>query len=211
MFKFNLFPKINVKESNGTLDIRSIVLMCKDGLITKNVDKFRETKEQRYKRNLPSFTPMGRCKDESNPVRSIETMEPTGFCMIDLDKMGMAYEDLKKWSSQWLSDNGIVIESLNTILVYITCSGQGLRVVFPLFKNTTIRESAVLYCQQTNLPLEFLDKSIIDISRLSILTKWEDVLYVRDVVEDENEVPIFNLHSAFLFFGGVFSQPLLKG
>ena len=192
MFKFNLFPKINVKESNGTLDIRSIVLMCKDGRVTKNVDKFRETKEQRYKRNLPSFTPMGRCKDESNPVRSIETMEPTGFCMIDLDKMGMAYEDLKKWSSQWLSDNGIVIESLNTILVYITCSGQGLRVVFPLFKNTTIRESAVLYCQQTNLPLEFLDKSIIDISRLSILTKWEDVLYVRDVVEDENEVPIFN-------------------
>ena len=115
MYKFNLFPKINVKKSNGTLDIRSIVLMCKDGLITKNVDKFRETHEQKYKRNVPSFTPMGRCKDEKDPVRTIETMEPTGFCMIDLDKMGMAYEDLRKWSSQWLSDNGIVIESLNTI------------------------------------------------------------------------------------------------
>lgn len=185
MYKFQIFPKVAVNRSTGLLSIQDIALLCKNDSVKNNVLKFRETHENRYKMSVPSFTPMGICNDQQNPLRTIQSMSPTNFVMIDLDKMGKSYDEMRQWATEWLNENNMFVESLNTILIYITCSGTGLRIVFPQYEKTSILESAYLYCIQTNLPIVYLDKQCTDISRLSILSLWEDILYVRDPVETE--------------------------
>lgn len=191
-FKFQLFPKVADNHSTGLLPIQELAYLCKGDAVRNNVLKFRETHDTKFKKSIYSFTPMGVCTDQANPVRTMQTMKPTGLVMIDLDKMNMTYDELRKWVAEWMNENNMYIQSLNTVMVYITCSGTGLRVIFPRFAQTGILESAYLYCINTHLPIMYLDKQCTDYSRLSILTLWEDILYVRDPVTDTDDTILLN-------------------
>ncbi len=191
-FKFQVFPKTTVNTSNGLMDLSALCHLCKEATVANAVSHFRDTGEQQYKMSIPAFTPMGICTDQDNPKRSVRTMRPTELVMIDLDDVERSHDGLKAWVDGWIAQHREEIQQLKTTMVYITCSGKGVRVIFPRFEQLDILQSAQLYCQLTQLPSTCLDKQCVDISRLSILTTFDDIVYTHQPDTDDEGNVILN-------------------
>lgn len=140
------------------------------------VDNFRQSKERKLKDAIPAICPMG-INVEGSRKRVITEMESNGLAMIDLDHVSESYEELCAFANQI---NKEALKNSNTTLAYITCSGSGLRFIFPLFEGMDITQSAVIFLRRLtgdNSLIKYLDTCITDISRLSILTKKSDYFY----------------------------------
>lgn len=148
------------------------------------VDKYRSdpVANADIKKEFPCISPMGVCK-EGSYLRSIDTMQPTGLGMLDIDKLPYSYEELKEKlraipMSQYMD--------ANIVMCYITISGHGVRMIYPLYEDLGIVESAYLTCIKMGFPPQYIDTACKDISRLSVLTKWDDVIFCRDIECEDN-------------------------
>lgn len=159
----------NSRVASGLLELGEVINACQrtDYLVAK-----LRGGDKNAKKSIPAFCPQGYTETR---IRNIESMHANGLAMFDLDHIDAKPEQVS------VIVNAMGESLKNYVMIYTTCSGEGLRAVFPRFKNLDILDSAFLLVKK-DFPnwLKYLDTSTTDISRLSILTQTSDIHYVAD-------------------------------
>ena len=175
--------------SNPTLpvDEAQFYALVKATQWKENIDKFRETGDASLKRRLPAFI-FQATFDETTSKKGITgawrkqaATRLTGLVVMDVDHVGdpkrvFENEIMKECKNE---ENGI-------LLVYITPSGKGLKIVF---KARTEWGNLIDNQHQMAklLGLE-VDESCKDASRMSFICKEEDILYLdKELFTYENK------------------------
>lgn len=113
-------------------------------------------------------------------TRKKEWMKPSGFIMLDFDKVEDPVELFNTFDFK-LQDLGLREECL--ALAHITPSGRGLRLVLKRTPGYTIQDEQRWWCNQIGTPC---DPACKDISRLSYSPQFEDILFYNPHCSSES-------------------------
>ena len=141
----------------------------------ETIDKFRETGDQKLKRGLPAFifqAMFDETQSKKGKVgrwRKQAATRLTGLVVMDIDHVENPQEKYLEWKALDFGKLGI-------LLVYITPSGHGIKVVFKADaqKGNLIDNQ---HAMAEVLGVE-VDESCKDASRMSFICKEEDILYI---------------------------------
>ncbi|UPS43446.1 hypothetical protein M1D30_07475 [Prevotella sp. E15-22] len=152
----------------------------------ENIDKFRETHEAALKRKLPAFIFQATFDETASKTgklgrwRKQSATRLTGLVVMDIDHVHNPRELYEKWrrelpelfnpSIQGGAGGGSIL------LVYVTPSGEGLKIVFKARK-----EWGNLIDNQHEMAKVLgveVDESCKDASRMSFICKETDVLFL---------------------------------
>ena len=154
---------------------RQIAAICK---------KIKETGDKTPKQGLPAMMPMGTVGDKT---RKKENCTPTGLVMIDVDgKECIDPEGVRRM----LDAERAEVERMHIVLVHITPSGKGLRLLCHCHADGM--EATVKRVSDT-LPLNELgaiDPACKDLSRLSYLVPADYILYEHGLFDEVPAVSI---------------------
>ena len=116
-------------------------------------------------------------KDQMGHWRLQSQCVLNGLVMCDFDHVD---EPRKTWT---LIDNGqlTIDNSLREriLLVFITPSGEGLKVVFKADIDYNLTDNQKMMAKKLGLAMK-IDKGTKDSSRLSYIPKWDDILYIDE-------------------------------
>ena len=169
------------------------------------IDKFRETGDQKLKRGLPAFifqAIFDETQSKKGKVgrwRKQAATRLTGLVVMDIDHMENPREKFEEWK---VLDFG----QLGILLVYVTPSGHGIKVVFKADaqKGNLIDNQ---HAMAEVLGVE-VDESCKDASRMSFICKESDILYIdKELFTYENKE--FAKKYNELYRGG-HTQPTLR-
>ena len=141
----------------------------------ENIDKYRETGEASLKRKLPAFIfqamfdETASAKGKVGRWRKQAATRLTGLVVMDIDHVDNPQEKFIEWKTLDFGKLGI-------LLVYITPSGHGLKIIFKAdaAKGNLIDNQ---HAMAEVLGVE-VDESCKDASRMSFICKEEDILYI---------------------------------
>ena len=151
----------------------------------ENIDKFRETGDQSLKRKLPAFIFQATFdeteskKGKLGAWRKQAATRLTGLVVMDVDHVENPQEKFVEWKALDFGKLGI-------LLVYVTPSGHGLKVVFKadVTKGNLIDNQ---HAMAKVLGVE-VDESCKDASRMSFICKETDILYMdKELFTYENK------------------------
>ncbi len=175
--------------SNPTLpvDEAQFYALVRAAQWNENIDKYRETHEASLKRKLPAFIFQATFDETTSKSgktgawRKQSATRLTGLVVMDVDHV----ENPQEVHGEWLKVHGDLKE-LGVLLVYITPSGKGLKIVF---KART--EWGNLIDNQHRMA-EILgvevDESCKDASRMSFICKESDILFLdKELFTYENK------------------------
>ena len=144
----------------------------------ENIDKYRETHDAALKRKLPAFifqATFDETESKAGKVgrwRKQSATRLTGLVVMDVDHiddpLGLVNEKLEMSNEKWAA--------LGVLLVYITPSGKGLKIVFKArhdWGNLIDNQHAMAKV----LGVE-VDESCKDASRMSFICKETDIMYL---------------------------------
>ena len=143
----------------------------------ENIDKYRETHDAALKRKLPAFIFQATFDETTSKAgkvgrwRKQSATRLTGLVVMDVDHV----ENPREVHGEWLRVHGDLKE-LGILLVYITPSGRGLKIVFKArhdWGNLIDNQHAMAKV----LGVE-VDESCKDASRMSFICKETDILYL---------------------------------
>ncbi|SHK57425.1 BT4734/BF3469 family protein [Xylanibacter ruminicola] len=184
--------------SNPTLpvDEAQFWALVKAAKWNENIDKFRETGDASLKRKLPAFI-FQATFDETESAngklgawRKQAATRLTGLVVMDIDHV----EEPKKLFEEWKGSEkevkgeskGQYFKDLGILLIYITPSGKGLKIVF----KADVKKGNLIDNQHAMakvLGVE-VDESCKDASRMSFLCKESDILYIdKELFTYENK------------------------
>ena len=157
----------------------------------ENIDKYRETGEASLKRKLPAFIFQATFDETESKAgklgawRKQSATRLTGLVVMDIDHVGS--EELKVKSEEFVSSGFKQRASeLGILLVYITPSGHGLKIVFKArqeWGNLIDNQHAMAKV----LGVE-VDESCKDASRMSFICKESDILFIdKELFTYENK------------------------
>ena len=140
------------------------------------IDQFRATGDAQYKRRLPAFifqATFDETTSKSGRVgcwRKQSATRLTGLVVMDVDHVDNPREVFAAWQS-------LDFDALGILLVYITPSGKGLKVVFKAdqLKGNLIDNQ---HAMAQVLGVE-VDESCKDASRMSFICKETDILHIN--------------------------------
>ena len=153
----------------------------------ENIDKFRETGDAQLKRKLPAFIFQATFDETTSKSgktgawRKQSATRLTGLVVMDIDHV----ENPREVHGEWLRVHGDLKE-LGILLVYITPSGKGLKIVFKadVAKGNLIDNQ---HAMAKVLGVE-VDESCKDASRMSFICKETDILYLdKELFTYENK------------------------
>ena len=163
--------------SNPTLpvDEAQFWALVKASKWNEAIDKFRETGDQKLKRGLPAFifqAMFDETQSKKGKVgrwRKQAATRLTGLVVMDIDHVENPQEKYLEWKALDFGKLGI-------LLVYITPSGHGIKVVFKADaeKGNLIDNQ---HAMAEVLGVE-VDESCKDASRMSFICKESDILYI---------------------------------
>ena len=141
----------------------------------ENIDKFRETGDAQLKRKLPAFIFQATFDETVSKAgkkgawRKQAATRLTGLVVMDVDHVEEPQEKFVEWKALDFGKLGI-------LLVYVTPSGHGLKVVFKadVAKGNLIDNQ---HAMAEVLGVE-VDESCKDASRMSFICKESDILYM---------------------------------
>ena len=151
----------------------------------ENIDKYRETGETSLKRKLPAFIfqamfdETASAKGRMGRWRKQAATRLTGLVVMDIDHVDNPQEKFIEWKTLDFGKLGI-------LLVYITPSGHGLKIIFKAdaSKGNLIDNQ---HAMAEVLGVE-VDESCKDASRMSFICKEEDILYIdKELFTYENK------------------------
>ena len=143
----------------------------------ENIDKYRETHDAALKRKLPAFifqATFDETESKAGKVgrwRKQSATRLTGLVVMDVDHV----ENPREVHGEWLRVHGDLKE-LGIVLIYITPSGRGLKIVFKArhdWGNLIDNQHAMAKV----LGVE-VDESCKDASRMSFICKETDIMYL---------------------------------
>ena len=152
------------------------------------IDKFRETGDQKLKRGLLAFIFQATFDETESKAgklgawRKQAATRLTGLVVMDVDHIddpfGLVNEKLEMSNEKW--------SALGVLLVYITPSGKGLKIVFKAdAKKGNLIDNQ--HAMAKVLGVE-VDESCKDASRMSFICKESDILYIdKELFTYENK------------------------
>jgi len=142
----------------------------------ENIDKYRETHDAALKRKLPAFifqATFDETESKAGKVgrwRKQSATRLTGLVVMDVDHVENPREVYESWFK------ALNFEELGIVLIYITPSGRGLKIVFKArhdWGNLIDNQHAMAKV----LGVE-VDESCKDASRMSFICKETDIMYL---------------------------------
>ena len=168
--------------SNPTLpvDEAQFYALVRAGKWNEDIDKFRETGDASLKRKLPAFIFQATfdetesAKGKLGAWRKQKATRLTGLVVMDLDHVDNPLALYQGWI-----DKGLDLKALGIVLVYITPSGKGLKIVFKArldWGNLIDNLHAMAKVLGDDV---VIDESGKDSSRMSYICKESDILYIE--------------------------------
>ncbi len=153
----------------------------------EKIDKFRETGDQAIKRKLPAFIFQATFDDTTSkagkigPWRKQVATKLTGLVVMDIDHVDNPLTLYQGWI-----EKGLDLKALGIVLIYITPSGKGIKIVFKArldWGNLIDNQHAM-----GKLLNVVVDESCKDASRMSFICKESDILYIdKELFTYENK------------------------
>lgn len=155
------------------------------------IDQYRETHDAALKRKLPAFIFQAMfdetesAKGKLGAWRKQSATRLTGLVVMDIDHVDNPREEFAEWG---LSQNESCVDPClkNILLVYVTPSGHGLKIVF----KADVKKGNLIDNQHAMakvLGVE-VDESCKDASRLSFICKESDILFIdKELFTYENK------------------------
>ena len=168
--------------SNPTLpvDEAQFWALVKAAKWNENIDKFRETGDASLKRKLPAFI-FQATFDETESAngklgawRKQKATRLTGLVVMDLDHIDNPLTLYQGWI-----EKGLDLKALGIVLIYISPSGKGLKIVFKArldWGNLVDNQHAMAKVLGDDV---VIDESGKDSSRMSYICKESDILYIN--------------------------------
>ena len=153
----------------------------------ENIDKFRETGDAQLKRKLPAFIFQATFdvttskSGKTGAWRKQSATHLTGLVVMDVDHIENPLTLYQGWV-----EKGLDWKQLGILLIYITPSGKGLKIVFKadVAKGNLIDNQ---HAMAEVLGVE-VDESCKDASRMSFICKESDILYLdKELFTYENK------------------------
>ena len=151
------------------------------------IDEFRKTGDQKLKRGLPAFIFQATFdeteskKGKLGAWRKQSATRLTGHVVMDVDHI----EEPLTLYQGWV-EKGLDWKELGIVLIYITPSGKGLKIVF----KADVKKGNLIDNQHAMaevLGVE-VDESCKDASRMSFICKESDILYIdKELFTYENK------------------------
>ena len=154
----------------------------------ENIDKYRETGEASLKRKLPAFIFQATFDETTSKTgktgawRKQSATRLTGLVVMDIDHVDNPREVFESW--HLATDDRT--KRTGILLVYVTPSGKGLKVVFKadVSKGNLIDNQ---HAMAKVLGVE-VDESCKDASRMSFICKESDILFIdKELFTYENK------------------------
>ena len=177
--------------SNPTLpvDEAQFWALVKAAKWNENIDKFRETGDASLKRKLPAFI-FQATFDETESAngklgawRKQKATQLTGLEVMDLDHL----ENPLTLYQGWI-EKGLDLKALGIVLIYISPSGKGLKIVFKArldWGNLVDNQHSMAKVLGDDV---VIDESGKDSSRMSYICKESDILYIdKELFTYENK------------------------
>ncbi len=153
----------------------------------ENIDKYRETHDAALKRKLPAFIFQATFDETESKAgklgawRKQSATRLTGLVVMDVDHV----ENPQMVHGEWLKVHGD-LKKLGILLVYVTPSGKGLKIVF----KADVKKGNLIDNQHQMakvLGVE-VDESCKDASRMSFICKESDIMYIdKELFTYENK------------------------
>ena len=195
--------------SNPTLpvDEAQFWALVRAGKWNENIDKFRETGDASLKRKLPAFIFQATFDETTSKAgktgawRKQAATRLTGLVVMDIDHIerfefgGLSFElseyirseEKRKEVHEKISNLKSQFSNHGIVLIYITPSGRGLKIVFKArteWGNLIDNQHAMA----KELGIREVDESCKDASRMSFICKESDILYVdKELFSYENK------------------------
>ena len=153
----------------------------------EDIDKYRETGEASLKRKLPAFIFQAMFDETESKKgklgrwRKQAATRLTGLVVMDIDHVEEPFSLYQGWV-----EKGLDWKALGIVLIYITPSGKGLKIVFKAdaAKGNLIDNQ---HAMAKVLGVE-VDESCKDASRMSFICKESDILYLdKELFTYENK------------------------
>ena len=153
----------------------------------ENIDKYRETHDAALKRKLPAFIFQATFDETTSKAgklgqwRKQSATRLTGLVVMDVDHIENPLTLYQGWV-----EKGLDWKQLGILLIYITPSGKGLKIVFKanVAKGNLIDNQ---HAMAEVLGVE-VDESCKDASRMSFICKESDILYIdKELFTYENK------------------------
>ena len=153
----------------------------------ERIDKVRSAADKDEKAIAKKSVPGVIFTGRTESTRMASAMIPTQLAMVDIDKCDKDPKEI--WQrlfelkgNEWICDN--------VVIAYITCSGRGLRIVFRGQNGLkSLIDNMKWFSEE--FPLEEgegeYDDAIHDFSRLSFLSKADDILFEHSMLFMETE------------------------
>ena len=157
----------------------------------ENIDKYRETGEASLKRKLPAFIFQATFDETTSKTgktgawRKQSATRLTGLVVMDIDHVENPREVFESWHLA-TDDRTKRTRKNDILLVYITPSGKGLKVVFKADASLgNLIDNQ--YAMAKVLDVE-VDECCRDSSRMSYVCKESDILYLdKELFTYENK------------------------
>ena len=153
----------------------------------ENIDKYRESGDAALKRKLPAFIFQATFDDTTSKAgktgawRKQAATKLTGLVVMDIDHV----ENPLTLYQGWI-EKGLDLKALGIVLIYITPSGKGIKIVFKArldWGNLIDNQHAM-----GNVLNVLVDESCKDASRMSFICKESDILYIdKELFTYENK------------------------
>ena len=153
----------------------------------ENIDKYRETHDAALKRKLPAFIFQATFDETTSKSgktgawRKQAATRLTGLVVMDIDHIENPLTMYQGWVEKALD-----FKKLGIVLIYVTPSGQGIKIVFKadVAKGNLIDNQ---HAMAKVLGVE-VDESCKDASRMSFICKESDILYIdKELFTYENK------------------------
>ena len=177
--------------SNPTLpvDEAQFYALVRAGKWNEDIDKFRETGDASLKRKLPAFIFQATFDETESKAgktgawRKQKATRLTGLVVMDLDHVDNPLTLYQGWI-----DKGLDLKALGIVLIYISPSGKGLKIVFKArleWGNLIDNLHAMAKVLGDDV---VIDESGKDSSRMSYICKESDILYIdKELFTYENK------------------------
>ena len=171
------------------VDEAQFYALVRAGKWNESIDKYRETGDAALKRKLPAFIFQATFDETTSPKgkvgawRKQASTRLTGLVVMDLDHIDNPLTLYQGWI-----EKGLDMKALGIVLIYISPSGKGLKIVFKArldWGNLIDNQYALAHILGDGV---VPDEACKDASRMSFICKESDILYIdKELFTYENK------------------------
>ena len=179
----------NFSNPTQPVDEAQFYALVRAGKWNESIDRYRETHDARLKRKLPAFIFQATfdettsAKGRTGAWRKQAATRLNGLVVMDLDHIESPLTLYQGWV-----DRGLDWKQLGILLIYITPSGKGLKIVFKArldWGNLISNQHQMARLLGDDV---VVDEACKDASRMSFVCKNSDILYIdKEIFTYENK------------------------